>query len=225
MCPVCAAREFEWRPEAAVDYIWNVEPRAAVSRASSGRPRQMIGGGTGSGSSGGTGSGCGSGVGVGIGGSGEGGSGMSVGMATLCPPRRNGKQRRGSPDAERVATPRGPPGSAWRPCPPPSWADLHAGQASRADATRLALARPGDNADGGSGLRSRLAADGVPGGAGRRWRPARAPGGREPPQDQREVRAHWRPTLPRDGGARAEDRRLPNGHRNLPAVSYPTIIG
>ena len=21
MCPVCAAREFEWRPEAAVDYI------------------------------------------------------------------------------------------------------------------------------------------------------------------------------------------------------------
>jgi hypothetical protein len=21
MCPICAAREFEWRPEAAVDYI------------------------------------------------------------------------------------------------------------------------------------------------------------------------------------------------------------
>ena len=94
------------------------EPRAV------GRPGQMIGGGTGSGSSGGTGSGCGSGSGVGIGGSGEGGSGMSVGMASRCPPRQNGKQRRGSAEREngyrRVGV---HTGSAWRPCPSPSWAD------------------------------------------------------------------------------------------------------
>jgi hypothetical protein len=23
MCPVCAAREFEWRPEYASDYVWS----------------------------------------------------------------------------------------------------------------------------------------------------------------------------------------------------------
>ena len=42
--------------------------------------------------------------------------------------------------------------------------------------------------------------------------------------DQREVRAQMAANASPGWRARAEDRRLPNGHRNLPAASYPTII-